>query len=973
MDAERSERVNENKYGASEFTGSTWSKGAEYPLPLVGASGDPLSGSATCGLSNGAQWDRNLVPMVNDTSFGGNSSLNSIQKALLNAARLDKASYGGFYATGNLEPVACTLKDEGANDKYHSVDGYMSVVKGSDSTANGNILPCWQNHVLLVVDGLPRGPGDAAVGGVNCAADECKYDADTNAELNGCVCPAVLKARALAKDAKVNVHVIAATTDLASRNLYAAKTLNNIARAGSTRDDFINIPRYATSEDELYYWLNYEMKEALRVTVATTPASAASGSQSLQGITAGNWLFQTTTELPEWKGNLVGFSIGTETVTTTTTATATQYKATAVWEAATANKFTFHSGAPTATDRDWWKTRRVFFSDGSGQVLSVLNSDGTINSSATSALLGLGMGADETETVRIVEWMLGKTDPNDNQNFRTLNPAVMGSVLNSVPIDVGPPGVSPMPGGNHFWFAHSSRTELIYVGADDGMLHAFQAANGLEAFAFIPADMVPTIARLYAQGGQRYSPNDHIYGLAASPKVKNVCVANCTVTGPSCSDTTPYNDAVCPQWKTVLVVGEGPGGNHPFALDITDPFDSGVATLTNSSLLWHVGYKNASGISTTNLGETDSVPAFTYNQTTNQNDYRVLMASGYPYPPQSTTTTYLIDASVMAGASTGPGTTAIHQPGGSCNTSPGQEFTAIADVAVARDYRNGGNQNLLAAYVADTWGTLHQYAPAYSPVLDKNTAPLALGCHHPLHFSPAVVQLNRNDPTAETSVYLAQVTNSILDPVTVKYSSDKFPASKLVILKLSSIGNNPPAPDPIFGSGGSIQLSADALLTSNRLCGITSGKASAAGDCGTGGSWLPNSARPTGTPVAVLRSDGGGFQILTTWYTPPADNWDNCATSATNGNSYVTLHEFLSNGAWQQIVGIEIPHQYVTGVQFVGTTLFITAGDGTAPGAPDPSQGGNNFGQNFQSVNQVLRTLTGDRFVRTAWTERLDD
>jgi len=53
-----------------------------------------------------AQWDSNVVPMVNDTSFGGNSSLKPTQKALLNVARLDKASYGGLYATGNIEPVA---------------------------------------------------------------------------------------------------------------------------------------------------------------------------------------------------------------------------------------------------------------------------------------------------------------------------------------------------------------------------------------------------------------------------------------------------------------------------------------------------------------------------------------------------------------------------------------------------------------------------------------------------------------------------------------------------------------------------------------------------------------------------------------------------------------------------------------------------------------------------------------------------
>jgi hypothetical protein len=120
--------------------------------------------------------------------------------------------------------------------------------------------------------------------------------------------------------------------------------------------------------------------------------------------------------------------------------------------------------------------------------------------------------------------------------------------------------------------------------------------------------------------------------------------------------------------------------------------------------------------------------------------------------------------------------------------------------------------------------------------------------------------------------------------------------------------------------------------------------------------------------VAVLRSDGSGFQIFTTWYTPPAANWDNCVDSLTNGNSYVTLHEFLSNGTWAQIYGMQIQHQYVTGVQFVGTTLFITSGDGTAP-SPPPNP---DLGQSFVSVDQVLKSMAGDRFVKTAWTERID-
>ena len=996
MDAERSEYVNENKYGAREFIGSTWSKDAEYPLPFSGASGDPTNASATCNASNGAQWDSNVVPMVNDTSFGGNSSLKPTQKALLNVARLDKASYGGLYATGNIEPVACALKDDNANDKYHSVDGYMSVVKGNDSaanTANGNTTPCWENHVLLVVDGLPRGPGDVAVGGVDCSASACMYDPDPksatyNPNLTGCNCPAVLKARSLAKDGGINVHVIAASTDLTSRNFYAAATLNNIARAGSTSTSFINIPRYAASEDELYFWLNYEMKEALRVTVATTPASAASGSQTLAGITAGNMLFQTTVELPEWRGNLVGFGIssttGTKTVSATTTsgqtatatATAVSYGASVAWDAASQNTFTVRPGSlPSADQQVAWKKRKVFFSDATGQVQQIkVNNDsqGSIDTGTENALLALGMGGYPAETGRIVQWMLGKIDLTD-KDLKPFNPAVMGSVLNSMPIDVGPPGASTMPGGNHFWYAHANRPELVYLGADDGTLHAFYASTGQEAFAFIPADMVPIIAKLYAQGGQRYSPNDHIYGLAGSPKVKNLCVANCKVASNlTCSDEPngAYQDG-CPDWRTILIMGEGPGGNHPFALDITDPFPSGTAMLSNDSLLWHVGYKAAAGISASHLGETDSVPAFAYHQTTGQDDYRVLMASGYPYPSGSSSTTYLIDATAWAGALpsvSGPGAT-ISGSGG-CDSSTGQEFTVLADVAVARDYSKGGDQNLLAAYVADTWGTLHAYAPGYSPVLDKGGAPMSLGCQHPLHFSPAVVQLNRNNPNNENgnSVYLVQVTNSVLDPITVAYSSGKFPASKLVVGRLTSIGANPPTLDQTFGTSGLIQLSADAT-GANQLCGVTvTGKLGTASDCGAGGSVLPTSARPTGTPVAVLRSDGSGFQIFTTWYTPPAANWDNCVDSLTNGNSYVTLHEFLSNGTWAQIYGMQIQHQYVTGVQFVGTTLFITSGDGTAP-SPPPNP---DLGQSFVSVDQVLKSMAGDRFVKTAWTERID-
>lgn len=37
---------------------------------------------------------------------------------------------------------------------------------------------------------------------------------------------------------------------------------------------------------------------------------------------------------------------------------------------------------------------------------------------------------------------------------------------------------------------------MIYVGANDGMLHAFKAADGLEQFAFIPSAVFGKLSSL---------------------------------------------------------------------------------------------------------------------------------------------------------------------------------------------------------------------------------------------------------------------------------------------------------------------------------------------------------------------------------------------------------------------------------------------------------------------------------------------
>ena len=97
-------------------------------------------------------------------------------------------------------------------------------------------------------------------------------------------------------------------------------------------------------------------------------------------------------------------------------------------------------------------------------------------------------------------------------------------------------------------------TNTIYVGANDGMMHAFNASNGQELFAYIPSSL---IGKLKYLSQQNYNHDYYVDGeIAVSSRAQ----------------TTGYN---------YLVAALGRGGKGLFALDVTDPTAFG-----SSSLLW---------------------------------------------------------------------------------------------------------------------------------------------------------------------------------------------------------------------------------------------------------------------------------------------------------------------------------------------------------------------------------------------------
>ncbi|MGJ7495954.1 pilus assembly protein [Variovorax sp. RT4R15] len=140
--------------------------------------------------------------------------------------------------------------------------------------------------------------------------------------------------------------------------------------------------------------------------------------------------------------------------------------------------------------------------------------------------------------------------------FRTRD-SVMGDVVNSTPLLVGAPS-STVQGKDYdkFAAAHKDRPRAVYVGANDGMLHAFAADTGAELFAYVPRSMY---ARLGAYTSPDYVHQPYVDGSAAAGEMQSA-------EG---------------HWRTALVSGLGGGARGVFALDVTNP-----ATFSASNVLW---------------------------------------------------------------------------------------------------------------------------------------------------------------------------------------------------------------------------------------------------------------------------------------------------------------------------------------------------------------------------------------------------
>lgn len=125
---------------------------------------------------------------------------------------------------------------------------------------------------------------------------------------------------------------------------------------------------------------------------------------------------------------------------------------------------------------------------------------------------------------------------------------VLGDMVHSQPVYVkAPPFNYNDTGYAAFKAANANRDGTVYVGANDGMLHAFDAVTGQERWAYVPPAVLGDLWRL---ADKNYS-NQHRYYVDGVITVGDV-----------------YDGSA---WRTILVGGLGKGGRAFYALDVTNP------------------------------------------------------------------------------------------------------------------------------------------------------------------------------------------------------------------------------------------------------------------------------------------------------------------------------------------------------------------------------------------------------------------
>ncbi|MEY2853753.1 MAG: hypothetical protein RL030_885, partial [Pseudomonadota bacterium] len=254
--------------------------------------------------------------------------------------------------------------------------------------------------------------------------------------------------------------------------------------------------------------------------------------------------------------------------------------------------------------------------------------------------------------------------------------AVLGDIIGSAPVFVGaPPFRYPdnleSESYAEFKADNADRQRMIYVGANDGMLHAYRTNDGgtgavSEVFAFVPGAVYPNLHNLT---NPVYT---HKFFVDGTPTVVDAFFGSA--------------------WHSVLVGGLNKGGKGIYALDVTDPLSVEEAD-ADDVVLWERTNANAGF---TDLGYTFSRPTIARVKYGSGGKWVAIFGNGYD-STSGKAVLYIVDLEDG---------TLVRSIEVSNPASPAPGSNGLSTPAVV-DLQGDGNADF--AYVGDLYGNMWRF------------------------------------------------------------------------------------------------------------------------------------------------------------------------------------------------------------------------------------------------------------------------
>ena len=309
--------------------------------------------------------------------------------------------------------------------------------------------------------------------------------------------------------------------------------------------------------------------------------SKLTGSSSAFVLTSKNvensdYVFATGYNASNWSGNVIASKISFNASGDASTSE--------IWQAA--------STLETQTSGTGWDANRFIVTSNCGSK----DADGMQNckakgipfryaslSSTQQAALTM-LGASTVDPQQLLNFLRGdrsNAGSSGSQSFRDRE-KILGDIVNSKIRAVGKPnapyGDTTNPGYTDFKNTYKNRPTVAYVGANDGMLHAFEAASGKELFAYVPHALF---------NGPNSTPAED--GLAALGKTSYVHHAYVDSTPVVFDVNFGGGDS---DWHSLLIGGLGKGGKSYYAIDVTNPASLTSESALASAVKWEFTHKD---------------------------------------------------------------------------------------------------------------------------------------------------------------------------------------------------------------------------------------------------------------------------------------------------------------------------------------------------------------------------------------------